>query len=116
VETTYTSDGDVVPFFMLPSLGGGSSLRGFASWRFRNRNALLLSADWRLMTNQFLDVALFLDGGKVVPSTADLDLTHLKTDYGVGLRLHGPITTPLRIEIARSNEGLHLVFSAAAAF
>ena len=25
-----------VPFFMLPALGGGSSLRGFTSWRFRD--------------------------------------------------------------------------------
>ena len=116
VQTTYTSDTDTVPFFMLPSLGGGSSLRGFASWRFRDRNALLLSADWRLMTNQFVDVALFLDSGKVTASTGDLDFTHLKKDYGLGFRLHGPAATPLRIEIARSNEGIQLVFSAQAAF
>ena len=38
VETTSTRDGNqVIPFFMLPALGGGSSLRGFASWRFRDR-------------------------------------------------------------------------------
>lgn len=35
---------------MLPSVGGGSSLRGFASWRFRDRNSLLLQAEWRSAT------------------------------------------------------------------
>ena len=34
-----------------------------------------------------------------------------KTDYGIGFRLHGPLATPLRIELAKSNEGLALVFS-----
>ena len=29
---------------------------------------------------------------------------------------HGPIATPLRIELAKSNEGLQLVFSAKAPF
>ena len=33
-----------------------------------------------------------------------------------GFRVHGPAATPLRIEFAKSNEGLSLVFSAQAAF
>jgi hypothetical protein len=33
VETTYRKDGEQVPFFMLPSLGGGSDLRGFSTRR-----------------------------------------------------------------------------------
>lgn len=115
-ETTYTSDGETVPFFMMPSLGGGSSLRGFASWRFRDRNSLLLSADWRVLVNRFTDLALFYDAGKVTARPADLDLDHLKSDYGIGLRFHGAESTPLRIDIARSNEGLALVFAASAAF
>ena len=41
VETTYADDDETIPFFMLPSLGGGSSLRGFSSWRFRDRHSLL---------------------------------------------------------------------------
>ena len=41
VETTYVDDDEAIPFFMLPALGGGSSLRGFSSWRFRDRHSLL---------------------------------------------------------------------------
>ena len=40
----------------------------------------------------------------------------MKTDVGVGVRFHGPLATPLRIDIAHGSEGLNLVFSGAAAF
>ena len=116
VETTFVDDGQTIPFFMLPALGGGSSLRGFSSWRFRDRHSLLLSAEWRILVNRFLDTAVFYDAGKVTSRTSDLDLTDLKSDYGFGFRFHGPLATPLRIELAKSNEGLQLVFSAKAAF
>ena len=106
----------MIPFFMLPAVGGGSSLRGFTSWRFRDRHSLLLQAEWRVLVNSFFDTALFYDAGKVVASRSDLDFDGLKSDYGIGFRLHGPAATPLRIEFAKSNEGLALVFSAHASF
>jgi outer membrane protein assembly factor BamA len=116
VETTFVDDGDAIPFFMLPALGGGSTLRGFSSWRFRDRHSLLLSAEWRVLVNRFLDTALFYDAGKVTSRTSDLDFDGLKSNYGFGFRFHGPLATPLRIELAKSNEGLVLVFSAHAPF
>ena len=105
-----------IPFFMLPSLGGGSTLRGFTSWRFRDRNSLLLQGEWRIMVNRFLDTAVFMDAGKVTASKSDLDFTGLKTDYGLGVRLHGPLTTALRVEVARGTEGTVFVFTTGAAF
>jgi len=116
LETTFVSDNEQVPFFMLPALGGGSTLRGFASWRFRDRNSLLLQAEWRVLANRFLDMALFYDTGKVTARPKDISWDGLKSDYGLGFRLHGPAATPLRIELARSNEGLAIVFSSKAAF
>ena len=100
----------------MPPAGGGSTLRGFTSWRFRDRHSLLLSADWRVLANHFMDIVAFYDAGKVVSDTSDLDLEGLKSNYGLGFRLHGPISTPLRIDFAKSNEGLQMVFSAKAAF
>jgi hypothetical protein len=116
VSTTGTKGGEVIPFFMLPSVGGGSSLRGFSSWRFRDRNSLLLQAEWRIMVNRFIDTAVFYDTGKVTAHTSDLSLDHLKNDYGIGIRLHGPLATPLRIDFAKSNEGFSIVWSASAVF
>ena len=110
-------DGQQIPFFMLPALGGGSSLRGFSSWRFRDQNSLLLQAEWRIMVNRYLDMAFFYDAGKVAARTSDLDLKHLKDDFGFGLRFHGPFATPLRVELARSRESsLSFIFSSSASF
>jgi outer membrane protein assembly factor BamA len=116
VQTTYTDGSDTIPFFMLPSLGGGSSLRGFPSWRFRDRHSVLLQAEWRVLVNSFFDAAVFYDAGKVTDRLSEIDFDGLKKDYGIGLRLHGPAATPLRIELAKSNEGLAVVFSASSAF
>jgi hypothetical protein len=112
VQTAFDKSGQETPFFMLPALGGGSSLRGYASWRFRDKNSLLLQGEWRVMVNRYLDLAFFYDAGKVTARTRDLDLDGLKDDFGVGVRFHGPFATPLRVELARSHEGTAIVFSA----
>jgi hypothetical protein len=116
IQTAFDKDNQQIPFFMMPAVGGGSSLRGFSSWRFRDLNSLLLQAEWRIMVNRFLDTAVFYDTGKVVPDRSDLDLSGLRHDIGFGVRFHNLFVTPLRIELAKSNEGLHLVFSSSAAF
>jgi hypothetical protein len=116
LELANAANGQAIPFYMLPALGGGSSLRGFSSWRFRDRNSLLLQAEWRVMANRFLDMALFYDAGRVSARRSDLTSGPLKSDYGLGFRVHSAANTPLRIELARSNEGLALVFSSKASF
>ena len=68
------------------------------------------------MVNRFFETAVFYDAGKVTAQTSELDLHGLHTDVGFGIRFHGPFTTPLRVEIAKSREGLVFVFSASAAF
>jgi hypothetical protein len=116
IQTALDKDNQQIPFFMMPAVGGGSNLRGFSSWRFRDLNSLLLQAEWRIMVNRFLDTAVFYDTGKVATSRSDIDFDGLKHDIGFGVRFHGLIATPLRIELAKSSEGLHLVFSSSAAF
>jgi hypothetical protein len=55
--------------------------------------------------------------GKVAPRASDLDLNDLESDYGFGIRFHGPFSTPLRIDFARSNESsLSIVFASSAVF
>lgn len=116
VQTTL-DDEDVVPYFLLPSLGSGSTLRAYPSWRFRDRHSMLMSGEWRWIPNRLgFDMALFYDTGKVVPRRGDLDFNGLKSNWGFGARLHGPIATPLRIELAHGSEGWHLVFAGSAAF
>lgn len=116
VETTMREGSNEVPFFMLPGLGSGSTLRGYQNLRFRDRHSLLMQAEWRVLVNSFIDTAIFFDAGKVASRKSDLDLNDLHTDVGIGFRLHGPLATPLRIEFAKGREGFNIVFGASASF
>ncbi|HXI28810.1 MAG TPA: hypothetical protein VNG89_10310 [Vicinamibacterales bacterium] len=115
-QTTYDKSGQVIPFFMMPSFSGGSDLRAYASWRLRDLNSLLVQGEWRANVNRFLEMALFYDAGKVTQRRSDLTLGNMKTDVGIGFRFHGPISTPLRIELAKGSEGIVLNFSASQVF
>jgi hypothetical protein len=116
LQTTVDENASV-PYFMMPSLGGGHTLRAYNSWRFRDRHSVLMSAEWRWFPNRVgLDAAVFVDAGTMATRRADLDLTRLKSDVGVGLRFHGPVSTPLRIELAHGTEGLKAVFTAGPPF
>jgi hypothetical protein len=112
VSSTDADAGSTVPYFLMPALGGSSLLRGYPSWRFRDRNRMLLSGEYRWMAGEFVDMALFLDAGKVVPRWSDLGLEGLKRSYGIGIRFHTPVATVIRMELARtSTEGMGLLFA-----
>jgi hypothetical protein len=67
-------DDDIVPFFLLPSLGSGDTLRGYASWRFSDRHSLLMTGELHWIPNRAgMDVALFYDAAKVTNRRRDLD-------------------------------------------
>ena len=116
VKTTLDDD-EVVPYFLMPSLGSGSTLRAYPSGRYRDRHSLLLQGELRWIPNRStLDMAIFYDMGKVASHWDGLSLKGLKSNVGIGVRFHGPAATPLRIELAQGRDGLHLVFSGSAAF
>jgi hypothetical protein len=111
------SDTDVVPYFLMPSLGSGSTLRGYSSWRFRDRHAALFSGEFRWIPSRLvMDAALFYDTGTVADRFDSLSINRMKSDVGFGVRFHTPLATPLRIELAKGSEGLRLVFAGSAAF
>ena len=115
-DTVYTKTDQQIPFFLLNYVGSGHTLRGFISHRFRDQNRLVLQAEWRIMVNRFMDTAFFYDAGKVTARREDLDFKGLKSDYGFGVRFHGPFSTPLRAEVARSNEGFRYILAASPIF
>ena len=74
-------------------------------------------AEWRWTPSPSgLDMAIFCDAGKVTAARSDLDLNRLRSDVGIGIRFHSVAATPLRVEIAKGNEGFVLVFAGSAAF
>jgi hypothetical protein len=63
-----------------------------------------------------IDMAFFYDTGMVAPRLDALALDRFVHDFGVGIRFHSLAKTPLRVEVARGSEGLHLIFAASSAF
>ncbi|HEY7290375.1 MAG TPA: hypothetical protein VH583_11120 [Vicinamibacterales bacterium] len=116
LQDAYAKSGQQIPFFMLPAIGGGDDLRAYASWRLRDETSLLLQAEWRVIVNNFLDMALFYDTGRVAHGLSDMTVGDLKRDVGLGFRFHGAIATPLRIELAKGSEGWAMVWAASHAF
>jgi outer membrane protein assembly factor BamA len=105
-----TSSGEVVPFYLLPSLGGQNTLRGYDDYRFHDAHLQSFNAEsrWALFTH--LDVAAFVDAGKVAHRASDLDFTHLKRSYGAGLRVHNATSTLVRLDVGHSAEGWRVFF------
>jgi outer membrane protein assembly factor BamA len=114
---TDVDDANEVPFFLMPSIGGGASVRGYPDFRFRDRNRLVMNAELRWTPARFMDMLLFYDTGKVEARRQDLDFDNLKEAYGIGMRLIGPKGYALRAEAAHSREHrVRLTLSAGGAF
>jgi len=96
--STFAEPGDEVPFYLQPTLGGGRTLRGYRTFRFRDRTALLLQGEYRWRINQFVQGALFYDTG-AVGSALD-DLGAFERNSGIGLRAGGRTGSAFRLEMA----------------
>lgn len=105
LDLTQTADGQVVPFYLLPSLGGSRTLRGYLDYRFRDRDSLLMNAEYRFPILRSLDGAMFYDAGAVAPTMHALGSAHLNRDYGFGLRVHSRNHMLVRVDLARGQEG-----------
>jgi hypothetical protein len=97
--------GHDVPFYLERTLGGPDDLRGFRQYRFRDRQLLLLQAEYRFEIFTAVDGALFYDAGTVAHQLEDLDLDGLESDYGVGIRFGTVNGVFLRVEGAFGSSG-----------
>jgi Omp85 superfamily domain len=109
MSTSDTSDGQQMPFYYMPYLGGNDTLRGFREYRFRGPHALLMQAEYRIEIWSGLDLALFYDTGKVAVRRGDLDLSDLEDDYGFGFRFNTNNGVVMRVDAGfGSRDGKHL--------
>ncbi len=81
------ASGARVPFYLQEALGGGHTLRGFRTFRFRGEKVLLLQAEYRWEAWPALEFALFVDAGRAFGPDEDFAVSGLETDYGIGVRL-----------------------------
>ena len=106
-----------VPFYLMPTLGGARSLRGYERQRFRDRSLLLLSAEYRYEVNPFLMAAVFYDAGQVAPEWKVFTLKQMRDNYGFGLRFGAGNAVALRADLAFGGEDpVRFIFGFASSF
>jgi outer membrane protein assembly factor BamA len=119
VGVAYTNNpaGSRVPFYFLPYVGGVDTVRAFHEFRFRDENALWMTAEYDLTLTKWVSVATFLDAGKVAHDWEDIGLGGLKQGYGFGVRVHSNRQTFARIDVgAGGGEGSRLFLKLGTAF
>lgn len=128
-STSMTDAGQEVPYYLQHTLGGitalrsvsddrlGSdgtqgTLRGYRDLRFRDRNLLLLQAEYRVPLWGPIDATLFADAGKVTAARDDLDLNDLRKDVGFSLSVMKGWATAARVDVGfGSGEGTRVFVS-----
>jgi outer membrane protein assembly factor BamA len=116
VALSQTGAGNEVPFYLMPTLGGRHTLRGYNNYRFRDRNAAFVSAEYRWPVFRMMDAALFADAGTVAPTAGGLLRQRLEHDYGFGLRFHTATRSVAGIDVAKSREGTRVSLSFTSSF
>jgi len=111
IESNQPTSGNGVPFFDMPMIGSGQTLRGFDNFRFRDKNALLLSLEYRYRIWPALDFGLFVDEGQVAPRLGDLAWNGFHTGYGTRLFIWPKKNLPISIDYGRSNEKWRVYFN-----
>lgn len=97
-----------VPFFLMPTVGGSDSLRGYRDFRFRDTSSLVLNAEYRWEAFSGLDLALFADAGDVGPTWRSLVETRLRSSWGMGFRFNTNKLVFTRIDVGRGGEGTRI--------
>ncbi len=123
-----TNTGSDVPYYMLYTLGGAgglksfrpdllgtdgtrATLRGFRSYRFRDRNLVLMQAEYRIPVHKYVHTTVFVDAGQVAPRTSEL-FKELRANTGFSLGFVRKGRTVGRVDVGfGGGEGVHISWS-----
>lgn len=115
--TTTAGDGQEVPFYFRPTIGGSDTLRSAADFRFRDRNGMVANFEYRWEAFSGLDMALFSDFATMAPRLSDLEFGRVRGAYGIGLRFNTYKAVFLRLDVAGGGtEGIRTFFKFSKAF
>ena len=110
-DLRHERSGGQIPFYLMPSLGGVETMRGYRPHRFREDNAFVLTLEYRYPTSQFTDFVIFTDQGQVAPEPGDFSLGGFRGSYGVGMRMKNLTGVAMRFDVARSREDTRYYFT-----
>jgi hypothetical protein len=128
---SYTSSGNVVPFYLQETLGGSDidnqpTLRAFKDYRFRGPYLLMVQAEYdrklcqscapckdgiiRTVCSHF-GLLLAYDAGNVALKSGDLNLSNMRQSFGGGLAIYLGKDVVFRMAVALGGgEGMHPYF------
>jgi hypothetical protein len=90
--------GDRVPFYFLPYVGGVDTIRSYKEFRFKDENALWMTAEYNFTPMKWFSLAAFVDAGKVSADWEDINAADMKQGYGFGVRVHSNKQTFARLD------------------
>ncbi len=101
-----------IPFYYLSELGRSRTIRGFERGRFRERDMVLGSLEYRYpIWLRGIDALLFIDAGKVTPDIFnDISMNDFNVSYGTGIRIWSPEGLVSKLEIGWSDDGMRIHF------
>jgi Omp85 superfamily domain len=111
VVLSFPKEGDQLPIYLQPVLGGNDDLRGFGNYRFRDNHSFYLGLEHRWYASSNLEMAAFVDAGKVVPLKREVDVNRLNYSGGLGFRVRLRSAIVSRIDFAGSREGFRIVWT-----
>jgi hypothetical protein len=115
-ETTFHADGQQVPFYLQPTLGGPNDLRGYERYRYYDNGSSLLSGEYKWSVAGSVEMALFGDGGNVYSRPGLIGLRELRGDGGFGVRFKNKQQEIMRFDVGFSPEGVKVWFVFNSAF
>ncbi len=116
IEAIESPTDTVIPFYFLPRLGGGTTLRAYPTSRWTDRNALAFNTEYRwLMTDRIQLIAL-ADLGDVAPSFSALRPSKFHVSKGGGVRYHIAGTFLAGVDAAHGSEGWTVIARMGQAF
>ena len=96
----YGSDARV-PYYLLPWLGNGSTLRGYSTGRSGTGTVHAVFGRVEVVPEPLCDGHGPVYGrGNGRPTLQGPQVHQMKYDYGIGVRFHGPAVTALRFDVA----------------
>ncbi len=94
----------------MPSDGADATLRGYRSYRFRDRNLALAQAEYRLPLSRWAQATIFYDLGQVASRAGDLGRS-LRHDAGFSLAyVHNRVPVG-RLDVGFGGDGTRLFWS-----
>jgi outer membrane protein assembly factor BamA len=108
--------GERVPFYFVPYVGGGRTVRGYEEFRFQDENALWWNTEYRWNAIKYLDLALFYDVGKVARDWNDINLSDTRTAWGFGFRAASTKRVFARLDFGFGGDDRQIFFKLSPSF